>query len=370
MVDTLNYYKNLKAAGIDFFTGVPDSLLKNFCSCIQDRETKAHISAANEGNSIGLATGYYLATGKVPLVYMQNSGVGNSVNPLVSLTSDTVYSIPVVLMIGWRGQPGEKDEPQHVNQGRITTTLLDTLGVEWEILSQKDDEAVKQTNRLHKLALEEKKPKALIVQKGTFSEYSITHGTERKNPSREDVLETLIENIGKDSYVFTTTGKTSRELFELREKKSMPHERDFLTVGSMGHTSSIALAFSKYNECEVFCIDGDGALLMHMGSLPVNASESGSNFKYILLNNYSHESVGGQPTASHVINFEQMFQSVGFPYSKTVYSLEEFIKVIKSKDFHENSFALEVVIRTGSRADLGRPTIGPKQAKEKFMETI
>lgn len=371
MINTLEFYNKLKSNGIDFFTGVPDSLLKQICSCISDKESENHIIAANEGNAIGLATGYHLATTKLPLVYMQNSGIGNTVNPLVSLASDTVYSIPMLLVIGWRGQPGVKDEPQHVNQGAITESLLKILDIEFEVLSLDDNEAQSQLQSLSKKAMDENKPKAILIRKNTFSDYSFSSDTKYDTDiSREESLEVILNNIDDASYVFSTTGKTSREVFELREKYSKTHSNDFLTVGSMGHTSSIALAFSRYNKENVVCIDGDGALLMHMGSLPINSVYSKNNFKYIIINNYAHESVGGQKTISKSINFSKLFESVGFKYFKSVSTLAEIEEVVKSEEFVNNNYALEVLVKLGSRSELGRPTITPVQGKKNLMSSI
>ncbi len=371
MIDTIKFYEFLKSQDVNFFTGVPDSLLKQICSCISDKESDNHIIAANEGNAVGLATGYHLATGKVPLVYLQNSGLGNTVNPLISLASDTVYSIPMLLMIGWRGEPGVKDEPQHINQGAVTEELLKTMDVNYEVLSFDLEEAIDQTKKLLELATINNKPTAILIRKDTFSNYSFKNNTQYESTiTRETVLEVILKNSSEKAYIFSTTGKTSREVFELREKLKQSHNRDFLTVGSMGHTSSIALAFSKYNSSNVICIDGDGALLMHMGSLPINSQYSNTNFKYILINNYAHESVGGQKTIANKIDFLKLFDSVGFKYVKSVSSLEELTDVLQSKEFKDNNFALEVLVKLGSRSDLGRPTISPQQGKKNLMGTV
>ncbi|XMB72275.1 phosphonopyruvate decarboxylase [Mycoplasmatota bacterium WC30] len=371
MINTKEFYLELKNNDVNFYTGVPDSLLKYFCACISDNESENHIIAANEGNAIAIGTGYYLATKKIPLIYMQNSGIGNTVNPIISLTSDSVYSIPLLLIIGWRGQPGIKDEPQHINQGKITEDLLKVLDVEYEILSIEEDEYKEQINRLLLKAKTDLKPKALIVRKNSFSDYSYKNDIKYiTDISREDALEVILDNLDKSTYVFSTTGKTSREVFELREKYNQTHEKDFLTVGSMGHTSSIALGFSKYNLANTICIDGDGALLMHLGSLAVNKSHGKENFKYILINNYCHESVGGQKTVFNNVNATQLFKSVGFYYCKTVDNLADLEKVLKSKEFINNSYAIEVLVRTGARKDLGRPTISPKECKNNLMRKI
>jgi len=371
MLNTKQYYDFLKELNIDFYTGVPDSLLKQICACISDNEKENHIISANEGNAIGLATGYHLSTKKLPLVYMQNSGLGNTVNPIISLASQSVYSIPMLLMIGWRGQPGVKDEPQHINQGAITESLLNTLSVDYEILSDDLEEAKIQTRELAFNAMKENRPKALLVRKNTFENYDFKDGNLHSTDiTREMVLDVLLNSIDDSDYVFSTTGKTSREVFELREKYKQSHNKDFLTVGSMGHTSSIALGFSMYMNNNIVCIDGDGALLMHMGSLPINSSYANDNFKYVLINNYAHESVGGQKTIANKIDFMKLFESVGFNKFTRVTTLEQLKEVLTSSEFKENKYALEVIVKTGSRKDLGRPTIKPKEAKENLMETV
>ena len=371
MLNPENFYENLKKLDIKFFAGVPDSLLKQICACFSDKESENHIISANEGNAIALAAGYHLATKKLPLVYMQNSGLGNAVNPIVSLASDAVYSIPILLMIGWRGQPGVKDEPQHVVQGSITEETLNILGIEYEILSLDENEAKIQINDLSMKAMRENRPKAFLVIENTFKDYKYDSKiTTNSTMTREEALEVVLENINENAYVFSTTGKTSREVFELREKREETHNRDFLTVGSMGHTSSIALAFSLYNKRDTICIDGDGALIMHLGSLAINSVYSKNNFKYILMNNYAHESVGGQKTVADKINFVKVFEAFGFDNYKQVSTIKELKEVILSNEFIENNYALEILVKIGTRKDLGRPTIPPLNGKSNLMDTI
>ena len=311
MVDTVNFYNYLIKENLDFFTGVPDSLLKELCSCIKDKSDRKHnVIAANEGNAIGLATGYYLSTGKLGVVYMQNSGEGNAVNPLLSLADPKVYSIPMLLIIGWRGEPGVHDEPQHVKQGEVTLKLLEAMDIEYRILS---DDFENDLKNLISLAKKDNKPVALVIRKGTFSKYSPIN--EEKvvmgELLREEALDVILKEIG-DDMVVSTTGKESREIFELREKHHQGHEHDFLTVGSMGHTSSIALGVSIGTKRNVWCLDGDGSFIMHMGGLAIAGQNAGDNFKYIINNNAAHESVGGQPTVSDKIDIKAILKACGF----------------------------------------------------------
>lgn len=368
-----DFYDQLASHGVEFFTGVPDSLLKEFCLCIDDRiSNDKHIIAANEGNAVALASGYYLAQESIPLVYMQNSGLGNAVNPLLSLCDPDVYSIPLLVMIGWRGEPGVKDEPQHVTQGRVQIELLEALGLPYEIISKDDDQFYKKISNVIEIAKNENKPVVLLIKKGTFEKYKteiIQPDDQRMN--REEALEIILENLDDNAIIVSTTGKTSREIFEIREKRGQTHEQDFLTVGSMGHCSSIALgiALAKPHR-EVVCIDGDGAMLMHLGSLTSIASMKPKNFRHILMNNEVHESVGGQETAAKYLDLSAIVEAVG---SSKVF------KAATPNDLKTNitifitcsgpSF-LEVKIKPGSREDLGRPTVKPADNKENFMKFL
>ena len=365
-----DFFDRLSNHGVEFFTGVPDSLLKEFCLCIDDRVPgKKHIIAANEGNAIALAAGYHLASRSLPLVYMQNSGLGNAVNPLLSLCDPDVYSIPMFVMIGWRGEPGITDEPQHVKQGKIQLELLDTMGIPYEIISKDEGHFEEKISQLVETAKINKRPVVLLVKKGTFEKY----GKQNEHPDsdymlREEALGIILDNIDENAIVVSTTGKTSREIFEIREKRNESHQQDFLTVGSMGHCSSIALgiAIAQPNR-QVVCIDGDGSLLMHLGSLTSIASVKPENFRHILLNNEVHESVGGQDTAAKNLDLSAIVKSTVSSkmfLAKTPVELKANITDFltgKSPAF------LEVKIRPGSRDDLGRPTIKPVENKADFM---
>ena len=371
MINPEDFYNCLIEHQFDFFTGVPDSLLKELCSCIKENtSTDRNIIAANEGNAIALASGYHIATGKFGVVYMQNSGIGNAINPLLSLADEEVYQIPMLLIIGFRGEPGVqnepgvKDEPQHVKQGKLTLPLLEVLGITYCIV---DDNYKETITYCYEYMKRTRKQVALVIRKDTFSTY-ISDSKEGSNLelSREAVLENIITNLTDDDFIISTTGKTSRELFELREKYIMGHSNDFLTVGSMGHASSLALGISLFSDKNVICIDGDGAFIMHMGGLGVNVQNANANFKYILINNGCHESVGGQETIGFEIDIEQILIGLGFSKVFVIKSMKELVENIKCLTSHEK---LAMVIYTNdiSRKDLGRPTTTPIENKESFI---
>jgi len=364
MIDTRNFYDSLVERGLDFFTGVPDSLLKNLCACITENSPRErNIIAANEGSSAAMALGYHLSTGKYGVVYMQNSGEGNIVNPLMSLADEDVYSVPMLLIIGWRGEPGVKDEPQHKKQGKVTLPLLETMGVQYEILG---DDWASQLDRAEHYMRNENKPYALVVRKDTFSSYAMSKQKSDLPLTREEALAAVLDKLTDDDFVVSTTGKTSREVFELREARGEGHSNDFLTVGGMGHTASIALGAALGTDSNVWCIDGDGSFLMHMGSFAVIAQNAPDNFKYILNNNGAHESVGGQPTVGMDIDIPGVLKAVGF---ETVIEAETADQIAGGMDTLRRKGKATLIIRTrqGSRDDLGRPTTTPRENKLDMM---
>jgi len=370
-INPIDFYKYLSNNKVNFFTGVPDSLLKEFCLCVDDNlPEKNHIITANEGNAIALAAGYHLATGELPMVYMQNSGLGNAINPLLSLCDPDVYSIPMLILIGWRGESGVKDEPQHIKQGKIQLDLLKTMDIPFEIISSNENEVEKKLLRSIKIATNDSRPVAILVKKGTFDRYKLTaNNINNALMSREESLKVILNNLPDSSIIVSTTGKTSREIFEIRENKKELHNKDFLTVGSMGHCSSIALgiAIAKPDR-KIICIDGDGSLIMHMGGLSTVGKLNPSNFYHILINNLVHESVGGQQTSANAINFSSIAKSNGY---NNVFSLDNKEQL----EFQINEFInqsgpalLEVLVKAGSRKNLGRPTIKPINNKLDFMD--
>ena len=367
------FYELLKENGTGFFTGVPDSLLKSFCAYLTDTvASKNHIIAANEGCAVGLAAGHYFATGRVPLVYMQNSGLGNTVNPLLSLADREVYSVPMLLVIGWRGEPNVHDEPQHVKQGKITIPLFDTMGIKNEILVTEEQEINTQIKRAVHYMQEQQTPYALIVKKGTFEKYKLSEKTEKHlELEREKAVQLVASALDDNSVVVSTTGKISRELFEYREMKGENHEHDFLTVGSMGHSSQIALGIALAQKGrKVYCFDGDGAIIMHMGSLGIVGNLAPKNFYHILFNNGAHDTVGGQPTIGFDINFIQIAHHLGYKSVISVDNENALQSILHSLDTYEAPVFLEIKVRKGSREDLGRPTTTPIQNKESLMNFL
>lgn len=373
MISPKFFIDKLETLGIDFYAGVPDSLLKNICAYISDNLDERHnIITANEGGAVGLAAGYHLATGKIGCVYMQNSGEGNIINPLASLTDKEVYNIPLLLLIGWRGRPGVHDEPQHVKQGKITTGLLNTMGINYDVLSKDEDKAAKQMEHAVSLIQSTNEVYALVIEKDTFESYTLQR--EEKNSlslSREEAIQTVAAATDVKDAIVGTTGMISRELFEYREKMHEGHERDFLTVGAMGHASQIALGVAmEQPERTIWCFDGDGACIMHMGAMAIVASKNPKNYIHVVFNNGAHDSVGGQPTVGLKINIPAIAKAVGY---KAVYSvddkgaLEKVLNEIKEMD---GPILLEIKVKKGNRKDLGRPTTTPIQNKLALMSYL
>ena len=367
------FIEKLRENGIDCFAGVPDSLLKNICAYITDHcDAEHNIIAANEGAAVGLAAGHYLATGQPACVYMQNSGEGNIINPLASLTDPEVYNIPVLLLIGWRGRPGVHDEPQHVKQGKVTTGLLNTMGINFDVLSKEEDKAEKQIVKAID-ALKKKDVYALVIEKDTFEDYKLQNVEKNDlTMSREEAIQTVAAALGEKDCIVSTTGMISRELFEYRAAMNQGHERDFLTVGSMGHASQIALGIAMAKtDRTVWCFDGDGATIMHMGSMAIVANKAPKNYVHVVFNNGAHDSVGGQPTVGLKIDLRAIAKAVGYKAAISVSNKEELEKVLttmKSELSTEGGpVLLEVKVKKGNRKDLGRPTTTPIQNKEALM---
>lgn len=372
MIAPKDFIETLRIGGVEFYAGVPDSLLKNLCAYITDTiRRENNIIAANEGNAVGLAAGYHLATGKTGCVYMQNSGEGNIVNPLLSLMDADVYKMPMLLIIGWRGEPGVHDEPQHVKQGKVTLSLLETMGVPYAVLDnnwQEQVAAALQTIQATHTAY------ALVVRKGTFDEYQLQNQENQDWAlAREEAIQIVVDKLRDEDIIVSTTGMISRELFEYREAKGQDHAHDFLTVGSMGHASQIALGIALQKpDRRVIVFDGDGALLMHMGGLAIIGDYNPKNLVHIVFNNGAHDSVGGQPTVGQKIDVEAIAKAVGYKEVVSVDSQSALINVMN----HVNNAAIggvsliNVNVRKGNRKDLGRPTTTPQQNKEALMKEL
>jgi len=365
------FIEALRQKGIDCFAGVPDSLLKNICAYITDHFDASHnIIAANEGAAVGFAAGHYLATGQPACVYMQNSGEGNIINPLASLTDREVYNIPVLLLIGWRGRPGVHDEPQHVKQGKVTTGLLNVMGVNYEVLSKEEDKAAKQIEKAAS-ALRDNEVFALVIEKDTFDEYKLQNvNANDLTMTREEAIQTVASALSPKDVIVSTTGMISRELFEARAAWGQGHERDFLTVGSMGHASQIALGIAlEKTDRRIWCFDGDGATIMHMGSMAIVASKKPANYIHVVFNNGAHDSVGGQPTVGLAIDLPAVAKALGYSAAFSVSTIQELksqLSILNSQ-FSEGPVLIEVKVKKGNRKDLGRPTTTPVQNKEALM---
>ncbi len=378
MIRPAFFCSKLRTYGIDFYAGVPDSLLKALCAYLSDNCDASHnIIAANEGGAMGLATGHYLATGRIPVVYMQNSGEGNIINPLASLTDKEVYNIPVLLVIGWRGKPGVHDEPQHVKQGKVTTDLLNVMGIDYTVLSKDEDKAAVQIQKAVDYMQRTKECYALVIEKDTFDAY--TRQNVEKNVltlSREEAIQTVAAALEEKDVIVSTTGMISRELFEYRTAMSQSHERDFLTVGSMGHASQIALGIAlEKTERRVWCFDGDGASIMHMGNMAIVASKGPKNYIHVVFNNGAHDSVGGQPTVGLAIDLPAVAKAVGYKTAISVDNKDALEKALASitnnlSPITQSPILLEVRVKKGNRKDLGRPTTTPIQNKEALMRFL
>ena len=372
MIQPQAFIEKLRQGGVEFFAGVPDSLLKNLCAYITDNVSRENnIIAANEGGAVALAAGYHLATGKTGCVYMQNSGEGNAVNPLLSLMDAEVYRMPLLLVIGWRGEPGVHDEPQHVKQGKVTLSLLETMGIPYAVLDENWEgqvvealRVIQETNGIY----------ALIVRKGTFEEYMLQRESLSSLPlSREEAIQIVVDKLKKDDIVVSTTGMISRELFEYREAKGQGHAHDFLTVGSMGHASQIALGIALQKpKRRVVVFDGDGAMLMHMGGMAIIGDYNPTNLVHLVFNNGAHDSVGGQPTVGQKIDVETLAKAVGYEDVSTVDTQMSLMFAMNHVNHAviEGASLINVLVHKGNRADLGRPTTTPQQNKEALMKEL
>jgi phosphonopyruvate decarboxylase len=364
----------VKIIGADFYTGVPDSQLKALCNYLMGTygiDPHHHIIAANEGNCTALAAGYHLATGKTPVVYMQNSGEGNIINPVASLLNDKVYAIPMVFIVGWRGEPGIHDEPQHIYQGEVTVKLLEDMDIKPFIIGpDTTDEEVQKAMDEFKTILAKGKDVAFVIRKGALSYDGKVEYKNDNTMVREDIIKHIIAVTGEDPIV-STTGKASRELFEARVANKQDHKYDFLTVGSMGHSSSIALGVALNKpEQKIWCVDGDGAVLMHMGSMAVLGSNHPHNMVHVVINNGAHETVGGMPTVMSNVDVVAVAKACGYPNAVSVNTFEDLDRELKAAKNRDELSLIEVKCSIGARADLGRPTTTALENKQNFMNYL
>ena len=373
MLSSATIFDTIRNQGIGFFAGVPDSLLKDFCAFVTDHvPDDTHVITANEGNAIALAMGWYLGTGHMALVYMQNSGIGNAINPLTSLADPEVYGIPMLVMVGWRGEPKVKDEPQHLKQGRITPALLDALELPWFVLDADTENAEEVVADACAAACARSTPAVLLVRSGCFEPYKLQW--DRKTSyamNREQALQRIVGRLGPNALLVSTTGKTSRELYEFRVTQGQSHGSDFLTVGGMGHTASIAMGLARARpDRQVVCLDGDGSVLMHMGSLAIIGRSTVKNLLHIVINNGAHDSVGGQPTVGFEIDLPSIARSCGYRIVRTVEDAETLDQAIPKLLQVDGPIFIEVRTNKGARDNLGRPRSTPQQNKDAFMTYI
>ncbi|MCR2046572.1 phosphonopyruvate decarboxylase [Acetatifactor muris] len=372
MLEQKEVFDELERMGITFFTGVPDSYLNGFCNYALNNLHERNIIAANEGTAIGIAAGHYLASRKIPLVYMQNSGLGNAVNPLVSLVDEHVYSVPMLLLIGWRGQPGAGDWPQHIRQGEITLKQLEMMHIPYTVLED-DMEAFKKTITTAVTCCREKRqPYALIAPKGVMAGEKANNKDTVYPMSREEAIEVILDNMPKDTIYSATTGRATRELFFLRERREESHIHDFLNVGSMGHASSVALgiALEKPNQ-KVVVLDGDAAAMMHMGALTMVSKLEIPNYMHIVLNNGAHESVGGQPSAGHRVNFTAIADACGYQtVHEPVKNKQELTAAIKGLENCGKASFIDVRIHKGLSGKLPPLDFSHREVIDGLIENL
>ncbi len=355
MINPIKFIEFFKRNKISFFTGVPDSTLKNF-TYLLNKEFKNHYPVYNEGSAISLAIGYHLSKKNIACVYLQNSGLSNAINPLISIAHKKVYSIPLLILIGWRGSPkGPPDEPQHHVKGKITKDILKLLDIKTIVLNDEND--FSKLKKLINFSKNNNRAVACLIKNNTFKNVNLTFKKKHKKSKiyRKEVLDELLKQIKKKTKIISTTGFTSREIYQLRKEKNYQNGKDFYMVGGMGHAGMVSLGVAINEKNQIICLDGDGSILMHMGSLKTQGLFGRKNFKHILLNNNCHESVGEQDTFAEGTNFPKLCKMLGY---KNVFEIS-YKKDLKKK---LNSFLksngpsfLEIKIRTGTLKNLIRP---------------
>tara|TARA_B100000965_G_scaffold405560_1_gene440070 strand:- start:327 stop:1427 length:1101 start_codon:yes stop_codon:yes gene_type:complete len=344
----------LKKNNCNFYTGVPDSVLKELSIILQNKNKNNHVIATNEGSAVSIAVGNYLSTKKIPCVYMQNSGLSNAMNPLISIAHQKVYSIPLILIIGWRGSPKIKDEPQHNVKGKITEKILKLLNIKYTIIRSNKD--LKNFDKQIKYSKKNKSTVACLIENGTLEKNKKKlKKKDYYNLDKELFLKTLLENLKSNSKIISSTGYNSRELMYLRQKYNFKKSKDFYMVGGMGHTSSVAFGYSLSNKKNTICIDGDGSFLMHLGSIKTIGTFANKNLKYILLNNNTHDSVGGQSTYAKNMNLEKFSKALGFKKFLCIKNKKDLKKKINNFLNGNTLSFLEVRVSNSKTKNLPRP---------------
>jgi phosphonopyruvate decarboxylase len=373
VIEPAAFCETLRRHGMTFFTGVPDSLLKDLCAYVNDQTpAQNHVINANEGAAVALAAGYHLATGRIPVVYLQNSGFGNAINPLLSLADPSVYSIPILFIIGWRGEPGIPDEPQHIAQGHVMTELLRAVGLEYDILDADTHDFDELVGRAAKRMTDEGRCHALLVRRNTFAPYQDGPRDGGNLPlTRATAIDLVLDHLKADDLIVSTTGMMSRELFQYREFHGQSHRRDFLTVGSMGHCSQIALGLAQHQPSrDVVCLDGDGSLIMHMGSLAIIGTQGPSNFTHIVINNAAHDSVGGQPTAASHIDLSSVARACGYRNVREARTADDVVVAMEALSATPGPRMLEIRVLSSPHTDAGRPRTAPVEDRIAFMKAL
>lgn len=365
-----NFAEEIKSIGIQTIVGVPDSALQPFCNYLNAGAHEFHhFVPANEGAAVGIAIGDYLSTGKPACVYMQNSGIGNIVNPVTSLANEAVYDIPMLFVVGWRGEPGKQDEPQHCFMGKITRDILNVLQIPNAVLSaDTPEEEIKKIFKEAEQMLLKHKQYAIIVQRDALE---ADMGNSYQNTftlCREQAIAEIIKSVSAEDIIVSTTGKISREVYEQCDKIVGHHRQAFLTVGGMGHAGMIAFGIAgQRKDRRVYCIEGDGAALMHMGELAFLGKQQPENLVHICLNNDAHESVGGMPTGAAGQDFFEIAGACGYSYVACVDNLKKLeMELKKIKEIKKTTF-LEVKVKLGARKDLGRPKESAAENRDNFM---
>lgn len=366
LVSTLNYN------GVNFATGVPDSLLGQLGAALDNPHSGIkHVTAVNEGSAVGLGIGSYLATGRLPLVYMQNSGLGNALNPLVSLAGSSTFNVPLLLLIGWRGEVGPEgaqieDEPQHILQGRITPALLELMEIPFFILDSKSS-IYEVVASACKAALQRSLPVAIVVRKGSFQSSAFLRSKNAGNISRRRSIEVICDSIPTQTPIIATTGMISRELFDVR-RLSGQNPPDLLCVGGMGHAVSVASGFASMSSQRILLLDGDGSAQMHLGALLTASSIP--NLIHVVLNNGGHASVGGQSTSSPDLDFSLLTPYLGYKNSfraNNEVELRDSVAMILARD---TSSFLEIRCAMQTTPELGRPEDPPSINASLFSQNV
>lgn len=374
MLDQKKVFECLAQQGVNYFTGVPDSYLNGFCNYALANYGDRNVITANEGNAVALAAGHYLATKEIPLVYMQNSGEGNTINPLASMVDKNVYSIPMILLIGWRGQGNtEPNHPQHKLQGEITTGLLDLMHIPYTVLSDSDEEFVKTAEKAVSYCIETRRVYAFIAPKGVMADPDKPNNVDNSYPmSREEAIEVILDHMPEDTIYSATTGRATRELFFLREKRGETKAHDFLNVGSMGHASSVAFGIAlEKPDRQVVALDGDSAAIMHMGAMTMVSKVSAPNFLHVVLNNGAHESVGGQPSAGHLLDWTSIASACGYEtFGKAVETKEELIEAIKMLRKADKASFIDCRIHKGLARKLSPIIFDHREAIDALIEDL